>query len=43
MKKIKEFIRLNTWFYKESKKYMNPMSLKNYLYFPIAWLKFITY
>lgn len=38
---MKKFLELHRWFYRESKKYLNGYSLKNILYFPIAYVKFM--
>ena len=35
------FIENSKWFYKESKKYLGKFGLKEKLYFPIAYIKFM--
>lgn len=35
------FIKLSYWFLKESHKYLEPITIRDILYFPIAYIRFI--
>jgi hypothetical protein len=40
---MKKLINLHKFFVKESYSYINPFRFKDYLYYPIAYIKFMYY
>lgn len=40
---IKALWESNTFFWRESRSYIAPWKMKDYLYAPIAWWKFMSY
>lgn len=40
---MRKFINLSIWFWKESYKFIAPWRFRDYLYAPIAYIKFIKF
>jgi len=41
MKYLNEMWKANIFFWRESKSYISPWKFRNYIYSPMAWLKFM--